>query len=404
MSRTPFKYEVGQHLDIGRFHGTIKSQLYNGSHKAYEFTCDKCGCENTLYEYHIEKGVGCSVCDNKRVVVGINDIPTTAPWMIPYFQGGREEAEKYTCCSAKKIIPKCPFCGRVKKEASAVYHIYNNHGIGCVCKDGISVPNKFIFSVIEQLFTAGEIGEFKNEKKADNEEGSYYYYDMYFKKDGKEYVVEMDGRIGHGYIPSKNSFVRESPKAAAIRDFKKDDLAEKNGWEIIRIDADDSKYQYLKQQIEESELRNIVNLELVDWNKVFEFASKNIIKEVCDYKNKNPNAYTTDTAKIFHIGKETIREYWIKGTELGWCYYNGKAEIERKNSEPPNRTSKWIPIEVRRLSDNTITQFLSLTHLERESKELYGFTMYRHPVKDMIDGKRKFYEGYEIIKIDKGEN
>lgn len=379
-------------------------QLYSGSHKAYEFVCDKCGCKNTLYEYHIGNGVGCSVCDNKRVVVGVNDIPTTAPWMIPYFQGGKEEAEKYTCCSSKKIFAKCPFCGRVKKEKSAIYHIYNNHGIGCACKDGVSVPNKFIFNIMEQLLLAGEISTFENEKKVNDDEGSYYYYDVYFEKENKKFVIEMDGRIGHGYIPTKNSFQKKSPKETAIRDFKKDNLAEKNGWRIIRIDADDSKYQYLKQQIIESELSDVVNLELINWDEVFDFASKNIIKEVCDYKRENPNAYTTDAAKVFRMSKGTIREYWIKGTELGWCYYNGKEDAKRKNSERPNGTSKWIPITVKRLSDNNITEFLSLTHLERESKALYGFTMYRHPVKDMIDGKRKFYEGYEIIKIDKGEN
>lgn len=46
---------------------------------------------------------------SSKPIVRVNDIPTTSPWMIPYFQGGEEEAKKYKNQSHQKITPICPY-------------------------------------------------------------------------------------------------------------------------------------------------------------------------------------------------------------------------------------------------------------------------------------------------------
>ena len=74
--------------------------------------------EYWIIETDILQNHGCPVCcRNPQIVVkGINDIPTTAPWMIPYFQGGYEEAKLYTFSSSYKINPICPDCGNIKNK------------------------------------------------------------------------------------------------------------------------------------------------------------------------------------------------------------------------------------------------------------------------------------------------
>ena len=70
-------------------------------------------CRNNL----LSSNQGCACCHSLVVVPGINDIPTTDPWMISYFQGGYDEAKRYTHGSEQKIHPVCPECGRIKDKA-----------------------------------------------------------------------------------------------------------------------------------------------------------------------------------------------------------------------------------------------------------------------------------------------
>ena len=41
--------------------------------------------------------------------------------MVKYFQGGIDEARRYTYNSRQKIYPICPDCGRVKDKDIYVY-------------------------------------------------------------------------------------------------------------------------------------------------------------------------------------------------------------------------------------------------------------------------------------------
>lgn len=86
-----------------------------------------------------------------KVVKGINDIPTTSPWMISYFQDGYEEASNYTNNSNKKIYPRCPNCGQISLKQYKINKIFTKHGFSCKCSDGISYPEKFVSEFLNQL-------------------------------------------------------------------------------------------------------------------------------------------------------------------------------------------------------------------------------------------------------------
>lgn len=60
------------------------------------------------------RGVRCSVCTNRKVVAGINDIATTRPDLVQYFKN-QNQATKYTSGSDKIIDVICPKCGYADK-------------------------------------------------------------------------------------------------------------------------------------------------------------------------------------------------------------------------------------------------------------------------------------------------
>lgn len=177
-----FKIEIGNHikdkkrdlviLDRKR----VNTQKYQ-YRKMYQYKCNVCGYQNGWLEECdiLHHKTGCSCCSNTTVVEGINDIPTTDPWMIPYFQGGYNEAKQYTHGSLYKINPVCPICGKIKRKKISICQIYKCGCIGCICNDGISYPEKFFISILEQL----HINYLYQISKKDFSWIGKYYYDFY---------------------------------------------------------------------------------------------------------------------------------------------------------------------------------------------------------------------------------
>ena len=77
----------------------------NGIYKwKYLLECNKCKqLSNWRRQCDISGGVvGCKCCSGKKVVAGINDIATIAPWMNKFFPKGVEQSQKYTVGTSKK--------------------------------------------------------------------------------------------------------------------------------------------------------------------------------------------------------------------------------------------------------------------------------------------------------------
>ena len=150
-----YKYNIGEIIDSDKGSFTIidrfveKSNSKNGHLiKKYKYKCNKCGYEDVRNENQI--GRACMACYKipRKVIAGINDIPTTAPWMIPYFVGGAEEASNYNARSNKKIFMKCPYCGKITKVKKSINKLYYSKGFLCECSDNISFPNKFSYELL----------------------------------------------------------------------------------------------------------------------------------------------------------------------------------------------------------------------------------------------------------------
>lgn len=146
-----------------------------------------CHCSNCKQDF--ERNVskckqGCPICHNKKLAIGINDMATTAPWIMEYLYD-KNDAYKYMKSSSKKILFKCPRCGFI--EEKKINNVYN-FGFSCkICSDGISRPNKFMRALLLQL----PINNIKFEYTSKWTNGKKY--DAYFEYKNIKYLIEMDG-------------------------------------------------------------------------------------------------------------------------------------------------------------------------------------------------------------------
>ena len=73
-----------------------------------------------------------------KTIQGVNDIATSAPWMVKFLKN-KEDAFIYAKTSSKKIMTKCPDCGYERENSPN--NIYYS-GFSCpICSDKISRPN-----------------------------------------------------------------------------------------------------------------------------------------------------------------------------------------------------------------------------------------------------------------------
>ena len=216
--------------------------------------------------------------------------------MVKYFQGGVEEASNYTKGSGKKFYPICPFCGKVSDKKFTPNKIRARHGFSCECKDGISMPNKIIRNIMDQALRQGMILSFEKEHLEYDKNGTMRKFDILFTSlNNKKYFVEMDGGY-HGEIIKRHrkSKLVALPASIFLPDILKDEIAETLGIPMIRIDCYKSEVDYIKKNLIESDLSQIIDLEKIDWYEVEDFCFNNLMRDICDYKNEHPELFASE--------------------------------------------------------------------------------------------------------------
>lgn len=323
-TKITYRFKIGdilkdknRHIEITNKEIRVRYKPNNDicNDKYYKFKCHKCGWnDGWIEEHNLKKGVGCSCCSGKIVVPGINDIPTTANWMVKYFQGGYEEAKKYTKASNNSIYVVCPDCKNNKSKPIGINTLYRERSIGCeVCGDGFSYPEKFIKALLDEL----NLNFICQLNKSNFSWIKNYRYDFYIPEN--KIIIETHG-IQH-YVD--NIFPRKL-KDEQENDKIKKNLALKNGIkdeDYIVIDCRKSDFKWIKESIYNSNLSKYFDLSKVDWEKVQENALSNKVKDVCKIRRENPNISTTEIGKIANISRDTVVKYLKIGNNLGWCEY-----------------------------------------------------------------------------------
>lgn len=274
---------------------------------------------------NILSGCGCPLCAGKEI--GQAPEYKNSIWDSEYREYfskylTEDQMKQYMPYSSKSIVATCPNCGTTKKTTPA---LLIRRGIKCqMCSDGISYPNKFSRAFISQINGISRI-EYEYSPKWLIINGHRCFYDIYFEYHDKKYVIEVDGMLGHG---NSDCFTKDSASHSIEQDREKDFLAQHHGIQVIRIDAKKSEAEYLKQNIMNSILPNILNFQEtdIDWDYCKQIAVSSFMIEAG--KLWDEGLLIKDIALKLKISSSTVKRYLIALSELNACTYS--KNIARK--------------------------------------------------------------------------
>ena len=339
--------------------------------KVYCSVCKQYFDKMLTQQYVSHKKCSCSVCINRVIVKGFNDVATTRPDLIKYFKD-KDDAYKYGHGMTKKLTFICPDCGYEKELRIETLSI---EGFGCpCCGDGVSYPNKFIRSFIRQLNVNNVCFEYSPEW------AGRYFYDCYFEYNNKKYIIEVDGQQHF----KKSSNFEMTLEEVQERDKEKTYLAEKNNCILIRIDAQKSNKDYMLHQIKSGLLFELFDLSMIDWEKCDLDATSNLAKEICIYAEKTmPDKYK-DICQKFNIKCDTtIRDYLRQGVKYGWC----SNRVIEKLAVPKK-------VSVYDKDDNLLYIFNGITECSDKMSKMYNHKFSKIGISNNCHNIRSDYAGY----------
>lgn len=410
----PEMYKVGQRIKDKKRDLTITEilRIKDGSNGrkviAYKYICNVCSfdCqkhynrktnewrdEYTIVQSSLKNGNGCNCCKGHIVVPEINSIYAVAPFMLE-LGVSEEDAKKHRPQSQNKIVVRCPDCGEEKEIR--VVDVFRWKSIGCICGDGFSKGHKYIHNMLNQLnvkFKANYIpywSKYYNEyKKID----TYGEYDFFIED--MKLIIEVDG----GFHRKDNGLSGQSKLEAKYIDDIKDELAEKNGYKVIRLFYED--IFNFTESILDSEITILFNLDNIDWLLCKEYSCNKLTRVICDYwNNKRNNETTGEVAKIFNTNRTTVRRYLKLGTELGWCNYDGNKEFKKSKVKAGKRSAEVKGKIVEIFKDGVSLGVFDNCHLlDDKSEELFGVKLHSTKISAVAIGKRKSHKGFTFRYI-----
>lgn len=311
-----FQEELRQLREKG--HDVYTDDVYTGNKVKMDFYCSK-GHHWPSNPNRVFSGKQyCPICLNRRILVGYNDLWTTNKEIAMLLQDPQVGYE-HTYGSKYKTNFICPFCGNVIfKSIKTVYY----RGLGCQrCGDTISYPNKFMRALLSQLDIQNVEYEYSPSWLRP------YFYDNYCEINGYQIVIEADGGVGHGY---KTFGSNETDTLGIERDRIKDEMAQEHKIRVIRIDCnyqDTNKYQYIKQNILNSELANIVDLSCVDWDKCHAEALSSLVYKSAEMYNDGYGVGNISRKIGYNSG--TVSTWLKQAAQIGLCTYS-KEDARRR--------------------------------------------------------------------------
>lgn len=266
-----------------------------------------------LIGYGKKKPTGCAVCSGKRI--GPPPKYTNSIWSHPIFSKDwvkyfdEEFIKHHTVQSNEYVDIPCPDCGKNKHiKICNLYH----RGFRCTCNSRSSYPNKFVYSVFNQLGI-----DFISEYHDDWTNGKQY--DVY--NTALSLIVENHGIQHYERVKFTNRTLEEEQ----ANDVYKYQLAMDNGIQYyIVLDCRYSEIEWIKNSIMNSELPQLLSFSAddIDWNKAEQDAVKNLVREVCEEWEKEKSYDYSIVGKKFHVSKSTVQDYLAIGAKHGWCSYN----------------------------------------------------------------------------------
>lgn len=284
---------------------------YVNAHTVIKHKCKICNYEWSACPRNILSGKGCPVCAGNKI--GQSPEYKNSIWASKhreYFSEylTEEQMKQYSPNSNKKIIIKCPDCGR---EKGITINNLLNQGFSCICGDGRSYPNKLMYEFLRQAgveYIPEYSPEWSNKK----------IYDIYIPS--LNCIIE-----NHGMQHYDGCFERcggLSLFEERENDKLKQYMALENGIEnYIILDCRKSKLDWIKNSIINSNLFDLLDIdeESIDWDKCNNVFKTNLVKMASDLWNDGLKI--KDISEKLNKSRHTISSYLSKAKNLGMCEY-----------------------------------------------------------------------------------
>ena len=284
--------------------------VYVGAEIKILHKCKICNYEWNAKPNNILHNRGCPVCSGK--IIGPPPEYKNSIWASEYREHfskylTEEQMKQYTPNSKKNVHATCSDCGKCK--LIRVQQL-KDQGIGCMCSDGYSYPNKFVYHILCQLNLNVEpeySPQWANRKRYDE---YLIDYNIIIENHGKQHYTQQD------------SLTHRSLEKELENDQIKYQLAKENGINnYIVLDCRESSMQWIKQSILESKLPTLLKFseQDINWIGADMYATNNLIKQASDLYNNGINA--SNIAKQLSTTCTSVTRWLKKATEVGWCNY-----------------------------------------------------------------------------------
>lgn len=382
-----YDYELNEIVNVNNAKYKILEHTRNNvNRKAYVVECLKCNEVTTKTENQLKDKYGCLVCCGKKSKQGISDMWTTNPEQAALLFN-LDDGYGYTQKSNQKVDWLCPICGEIIKD-KRINEVSRNGLICPVCGKTKSYPNRLMYALLSNINA-----DFKNEKVfkwSDNKR-----YDFYLNK--QRIIIEMNGKQHY----DKDFF--NTCEEVKENDRYKLSLATNNNIKLenyIIIDARYSELEFIKNNILNSKLSDILDLSNVDWIKIGLLAELNPMKEACRLWDFGIRDISKIAAHIgYHLSKTS--EFLRKGELLGITTYTKKVSHElgfQKISDTKyERYGKpFLCIENGKI-------FGSSTVAMKVSEKEFGKFIVHKSFQRVIDEKQEHTNGFHFKAITRDE-
>ena len=270
---------------------------------------------------------GCPYCAGNAILRGFNDLWTTHPEIAQHLEDKNIGYEmSYSSHHRPNFI--CPRCGCLIKNVRTLDVI--RYGFSCpCCSDGVSYPERFVSNMLRQLKIS-----YRHDCSFDW--SKLKRYDFYIKD--LSLIIETHGEQHYDNSKQwgKNIIDQEA------NDQYKMELASSNGVKnYIVLDCRESDADFIKSSILDSELSNLFDLSLIDWQKCASDSCKSNIVMACDLWNGGIRS-TKEISEIMSLTRTTIITYLNKGAKYGICDYDGKEQMRLSMERNTNNKKKIV--------------------------------------------------------------
>ena len=265
-------------------------------------------------------GRGCPYCSGNKVVIGETSLWDTRPDVAALLLNP-DDGYRYSAGSGKIVSFVCPICKTVHEKA--IYTVCLRGLVCFACNDGVSYPEKFMYSMLTQLNASFKYQVSKSTPGFEWIEHGYRY-DFYIENGNEKYFVEMDGKQ-HKYDDVR------------IKDEEKDTMADMHSITMIRINCDYpqtyTRCEYIKDNILCSQLNSTFNLLNIDWELCDMFAQTKMVAKAANLYNAGMSIAKIQAELGYH--RATIRGWLKQATKLGLCNYTATESKSRGSRVNP---------------------------------------------------------------------